>query len=446
MMKKKLLKALFSFFLALTTGETCFSLVPAKEKTYTITNFLEVIIDSSINPATYSHLKSAYKKIQSKEGAALLIKINTPGGLVSTTKKILNLMGTSKAPTIIWVAPESASATSAGALIASGAHFLFMSSGTNIGAATPINMNAKDLGDDLRSKAINDLVALISSLSQTRGRNPELFAKMVQDAASYTAKEAKAKNIIDGIANSTEEIYKQIAGKKFQLKGETYRVLLDKPKTEVLPMDLGQKILNIFADPNMAYILFILGAALIYLEFQAPGSFIPGSIGALLLLLSGISFQVLPLNLGALGLLVLAFILFVAEVYVLSYGALSVAGLCSLAFGSLFLFRTEDSYLTVSHHLILASTVAIAFFLLFLGIFLYRDSRGRKRNENFYSKSNRTAFISEDLGFNEQLGQYRYVIKVDGEIWSAYSDKKLEKGSVAKILKRHKRNMSFKIE
>lgn len=413
--------------------------------TYLIKHMVAATIDSSINPATYSYLESAYKKAHSIKNSAVLIKLNTPGGLVSTTKKILTLMGEAQVPTIVWITPEAASATSAGALIAAGSHFLLMSEGTNIGAATPIDMGAKDLGQDIRSKAINDLVALISSLSQTRGRNPEMFANMVKEAASYTSQEAKEKGIINGIANDIDAVYKALSDKKFTLKGNAYTAKIETVKVHELPMDLGQKILNIFADPNMAYILFLLGAALIYFEFQAPGTLIPGAIGALLLILSGISFQVLPLNFGALGLLVLAFILFIIEAYVTSYGALSIAGLCSLIFGSLFLFRTNDSYLTVSHNLIVASTLAIALFLLFIGLYIYWDSRSRKTRGNYYSEANKVALITEVVGYNEQLKQYQYLVKVEGELWQAYSHESYEKGHRCRVIGSHKKNMSLQI-
>ena len=321
-----------------------------------------------------------------------------------------------------------------------------MSPGTNIGAATPINMNASDLGEDLRSKAINDLVALITSLSQTRGRNTELFAKMLKEAASYTSQEAKDQKIIDGIADKLPDLYTQLEGRNFELKGQSLRITIENPSMEEKPMDLGQMLLNIFADPNLAYILFLIGAALIYLEFQAPGSFIPGSIGAILIVLSGISFQVLPLNFGALALLVLAFILFIMEAYITSYGALSIAGLCSLVFGSLFLFRTDDSYLSVSHHLVLASSVSIAAFLFFLGFYLYRDSRGKKHRENYYSKLNRTGIITKEFGFDEEAETYRYLIRVEGELWSAYAKQNFKKGHEVTITGKHRIGMAFDIE
>ena len=192
-------------------------------KTYSIKSILSVNVDSSINPATLSYLQSAYKKAEEKEKYCTINQARHPwGGLVSTTKSILTLMGKSSVPTIIWITPEGASATSAGAIISSGAHFLFMSQGTNIGAATPVQMG-KDIPKDLRNKAINDLVALVSSLSVARGRNSKLFAEMIKTAKSYQAEKALKQKIINGITNDLDSVLKSINHKSFSLKGKNIK-------------------------------------------------------------------------------------------------------------------------------------------------------------------------------------------------------------------------------
>ena len=413
-------------------------------KTYSIKSILSVNVDSSINPATLSYLQSAYKKAEEKKNTALLIKLDTPGGLVSTTKSILTLMGKSSVPTIIWITPEGASATSAGAIISSGAHFLFMSQGTNIGAATPVQMG-KDIPKDLRNKAINDLVALVSSLSVARGRNSKLFAEMIKTAKSYQAEKALKQKIINGITNDLDSVLKSINHKSFSLKGKKYQIKLESPKLIEFSMDLGQSLLNILANPNMAYILFLIGAALIYFEFQAPGTIIPGAAGALCLILAGIGFQVLPLNFGALGLIILAFVFFIAEVFVASYGLLSVAGICALVFGSLFLFRTDDSYMNISQDLILACALGIGLFLFAMGLYIIWDRKTHKKPKNIYTEKGKEALVIKALGFNHQQKTYHYLVRVDGEIWQASSNQDYEKGQVCQVLESFKENMKLKI-
>jgi membrane-bound serine protease (ClpP class) len=421
----------------------CSSSVKSEEQVSEILveKILTLTIDSSINPATYSFLVSAYEKAEQESLDLIVIKLNTPGGLVSTTKKILTLLGKSSIPTVVWITPEGASATSAGAIIASGAHFLFMANGTNIGAATPVQMSSEKISSDMRSKAINDLVALVSSLSQARGRNAELFSKMVKEAASFTSNAALSKKLIDEIVNNKVDLLNYIANKSLLIKGKEYKVVVsDNVTWQDFEMDSGQKLLNIFADPSMAYVLFVLGAALLYLEFQMGGGIIvAGALGVIFLLLAGIGFQVLPLNFGALGLMVLAFILFLLEAFVPSYGLLSLAGIGSLVSGSLFLFRTDDTYMSISVDLIVATCVSIFLFLLFLGLFIYFDRKKNKAKDNHYTLVGKTAEVIEvgDVSANKIF----YRVRVDGELWNAYSKSSYKVGEKVVVKSESKDDM-----
>lgn len=377
-------------------------------------------IENSINPAVYSYLEAGFKKVEPNH--LILIKMNTPGGLVSTTKDIITLIGKTKAPTAIWVTPEGASATSAGAIISSSAHYLFMSDGANIGAATPIGMGGDIKEKDARSKAINDLVALVTSLAESRDRNSKSFKEMITEAKSFSTDEALKKKIIDAKAKNITEILSYVKKNPKKILGNIVEYQINTPEIITVEMDLGQKLLNIFANPSLAYLLFLIGAALLYFEFQAPGGFIAGSIGVISLILAGISFQVLPLNLGALGLIVVSFVLFVLEAYITSYGILTVGGLAALISGSLFLFRGNDSYLTVQTSLIVSAAVAI---ILFMGIIAYMIIRDRKKfgSKDFYNFKDSYCDIVESLGA-EGAG-YIYKIKVSGEYWNAFSTNEL---------------------
>lgn len=409
-----------------------------------IQKILELDVTSSINPATLSYLKAGQKKAQTESYDLVLLKLNTPGGLVTTTKEILTLMGESEIPWVVWITPEGASATSAGAIIASGSHLLYMSEGTNIGAATPIQMGKDiDKESDMRKKAVNDLVALVQSLSETRGRNATLFGEMIAKASSFKSKEAKEKNLINGIANSQGELFEQLDSAKLRLKGNDYQLSLKNPQLNIMPMDMGQKLLNVFADPSTAYVLFLIGAALIYLEFQAAGGFIAGGLGAFFLLLAGIGFQVLPLNFGALGLMILSFVLFVMEAFITSYGILSIAGLASLITGSLFLFRTDDAYLSLSTSFILAVVAAIT---SFLGICLYFIVKERKNigKEKFNSPMEKPGTIVKYLRKEKDL--HLYQAKFGGEFWNVLSKIELESGDQVKALERDPSTMNFNVE
>ncbi len=400
-------------------------------------------INSSINPATLSYLNAGYDKAEKESFDMVLIKINTPGGLVSITKEILTLFGQANAPTVVWVTPEGASATSAGALIAAGAHILYMSHGTNIGAATPIQLGKDINSKDLRKKAINDLVALVRSLSNARGRNGEFFAKMIEDAASFEAKDALKKGLINNIINTEAELLQDIDGREISIIGQKVQLQTQTPNIVFFGMDFGQKVLDIFANPTMAYLFFIIGAALVYLELQAPGGFIAGGIGVLCLLLAGIGFQVLPLNFGALGLIILSFILFILEAYIVSYGILSLAGLISLIFGSLFLFRTDNAYLQLSNTLIFSAAGAIGLFIGFIGIYWFYDAKNKKV-KLFYDLKGKSGTIVKFLG-GPHDGIYHYHIKVTGEIWRAESATKYEVNDECSIISQDNEKMHLNI-
>ena len=210
-------------------------------------------------------------------------------------------------------------------------------------------------------------------------------------------------------------------------------------------MDLGQKLLDIFANPAFAYLLFIIGAALIYLEFQAPGGFIAGSLGTVCLVLAGIAFQVLPLNLGALGLIVLSFILFVLEIYIVSYGILTLAGLASLIIGSLFLYRTDDAYLAVSSSLIIATVSGITIFIAFIATFWIRDAF-KKKVPTFFSLVGKKGIIMEQMPHETSEEKFLYSIKVSGAIWKACSNQEFEPGDNCTITEHDHNSMTIKIE
>jgi membrane-bound serine protease (ClpP class) len=419
-----------------------FSFSASAERIYEIKDLKVLEVNSSINPATLNYLDSSLKSLKASRNQAALIKLDTPGGLVTTTKSIITLIGSLEVPVFIWITPEGASATSAGAIIASAAHLLFMSEGTNIGAATPVGLGDDIKESDGRSKAINDLVALVTSLAKARGRNAKLFEKMISEAKSFDAQIAMKENIIDAIANNMDDINDGIDGKTIRLKGEAITLkTTNLMQVNDISMDLGQSILNIFANPMTAYILFIVGAALLYFEFQAPGGLIAGSVGAVCLILAAIGFQILPLNFGALGLIVLSFILFILEAYITSYGILSIAGVASLVFGSLFLFRTQDSYLELQLSVVISSVAAIIIYLIVVGLVIYK---GRKKTKPFFEVTNEVGVISNIIESAD--GVHKYQVKVAGEIWNSFSADQYIVGEKVAVIEQNNNEMKITIK
>ncbi len=413
---------------------------------YPIHQILELSISSSINPATKSYIKEGFKKAHKEGFDLILIKLNTPGGLVSTTQEILTEFGDSDIPVSIWVTPEGASATSAGAILSSGAHLLYMSRGTSMGAATPIQMSGDIEQKDVKAKAINALVGIVQSMAESRGRNVKAFGEMVEKAKTFKSNEALEQNLIDGIVNTFDEFINQTDGKKINLKGSEVVLTTKNPRFVEFKMDFGQKLLDIFANPGLAYILFIIGAALIYFELQAPGGLIAGSIGVVSLVLAAIGFQVLPLNFGAMGLIILSFILFIMEIYVTSYGILSLLGLGALISGSMFLFRTDNAYMNVSYGLIFGSIAAIVLFIGSMAFYFWWDHKKGlgKLKEDYYSLEGKTGKIVGTIE-TEEPGLLYYQVKIHGEIWKAKSQKIYQKGEAVTVLQEDKDNMILSI-
>lgn len=426
-----------------------------KSTSYTINEIIRLDWSGPITPATVKHIQNGLAKVPKDQGA-LLITLNTPGGLVSATKDILTLFGDSNAPIIVWVKPEGASATSAGALIAAGAHVLVMSEGTNIGAATPVTISgdidnkntdpkqtdSKQKDSDSKQKAVNDLVALVKSLSEVRGRNSEKFAEMVTKASSFETQEALRLKLIDGVANTQADVEKILNGRTIHIKGQAQRLEVQSPEWVNFKIDFGIEWLNVLSHPSLAYILFLIGAALIYFELQAPGGYIAGGIGLIALVLSGIGFQVLPVNYGAFGLIILAFILFILEIFITSYGLLSIAGLASLLTGSLFLFRNNDAYIEFSSSVIYAAVLSVAAYLA-LVVYIFFKNKPQEQSE-FNDQTGKVATIHV---FLEKIDQtWWYQVKVGGEVWRAKSHQEHQIGEHVKIKSKNNKELYLTIQ
>lgn len=410
-MRATILLQLLSFVFAVFPG---FS--EAKERPVREISFLSV--SSAITPATHDYIQDKLRSIP--DDSLVVLKLNTPGGLVSTTKDIITLITTSKKPFAVWITPAGASAASAGSIIASAAHFIFMSPGTNMGAATPVGLGEDIKESDGRKKALNDLSALVRSLSGLRGRPAAPFEKMITNAESVTSTEAQKFGIIDGIVSRETEIADLINKRTVNLDGEDVTLSSQNPVFKTYEQSLGQQILEVITNPSTAYILFILGIALIYFEFQAPGGYVAGAVGFCLLIIAAMAFQVLPLDWGSMGLILAGIFLLVLEIYVLSYGILTVSGLVAFVLGSLFLFHGESGYISVQYTVVYSSLAGICLGIGFLTWFLLNDRRKLKTTEDFFLPVGARGSVLTKLSAGE------YQVKVRGEIWRAFSSEELE--------------------
>lgn len=396
-------------------------------------------INSAITPATLDYLKLHTGKLP--DGALILIKMNTPGGLITTTKDIITLLSNQSHPIVVWITPEGASAASAGAIIASSAHLIYMSPGTNMGAATPVGLGEDIKESDGKNKAINDLTAMVRALSDSRGRPGQPFEEMIKTAASYTDKEALKLNIINGLASSQSEILESINGKSVMIKGAP--VTLDfqnHMEIKVYGPTMGQKILEVLANPSTAYFLFLIGVALIYFEMQAPGGYIAGTVGVCFLILAAVAFQVLPLHWGAMGLIAAGIVLLIMEIFIVSYGILSVLGIAAFTIGSLFLFHGEAGFISIKYPVLLSTLGGVGFSVAVILFYFFLEKKKQPQHNNFFipTGSKGTILLSTT--------PYQHQVKVKGEIWNATSTEELNIGDKVEVLSTSDKNLIINVK
>jgi membrane-bound serine protease (ClpP class) len=317
---------------------------------------LAIHFDADVNPVTQNYLCDHLSRAANDGYSAAVIVLNTPGGLLQSKDKIVLCELNAKLPVLVWVGPNGATAGSAGVWIAQAADFLGMAPQTNIGSSTPIDSGGNNIGSDLRRKLINHEAATLRALAQSHGRNAKWADRAVRVATNATAPEALRMNVIDAVAPTLPSLLEQADGVKTKPRGYTLHVA----GAEVHNVHLGffTRLLNTLIDPNILPLLFLAGLAGIGFEIFHPGVVLPGALGAVALVTSLFGFSVLPINWGGLVLMLLGVALLVIDVHVTSHGALTVAGLISLAVGSIMLFSNASGFHT-SKPLVISIAVAL---------------------------------------------------------------------------------------
>lgn len=391
------------------------------------TTVRQLDIVSSINPVTASFIQKQIGIANKNSDPAILIKLDTPGGLDTAMRDIIQAELQSHIAVIVYVAPQGARAASAGALITLAADFAAMAPGTNIGAAHPVAIGpGSQANDTMMEKVENDAAAYARSLAQERGRNADWAEKTVRESVSLSAEEALDLSVIDLLAGNADDLLKQLNGFKYLRDGKVRVFQSDGLTLEPVTMDWHQKILNALSNPNIAYMLMMLGLIGIFFEISQPGVILPGAIGAIAILLALFAFSSLPINYVGILLILLAVVLFILEVKVISYGMLSVGGIVAMSFGSLMLIDSSEPYLQISRAVI-AATVAVSagFFLLATGMVIRTQRRPVTTGQE--------GMIGEVGEALEQIHDKGKVF-VHGEYWQACSDQPIAAGTKIKIV------------
>lgn len=328
---------------------------------------LSIKLEATINPATADFIHRAIEVAQSERSSCLLIHLNTPGGLLKSTRVIVSDILESPVPVIVYVSPGGAHAGSAGVFITMAAHIAAMAPGTNIGAAHPVTTQGQ-MDTIMSEKATNDAMAFIRSIAAKRGRNEEWAAQAVLKSVSLTETEALENNVINLVAANEQELLSKIDGKNITVSTGTVALNTKDASIKSLEMGWGEKMLNILSDPNVAYILFLLGLYGLIFELYSPGAIFPGVIGGICIILALYTMHTLPVNYAGLALILFGVILFLLEIKIVSHGLLGIGGVISLLLGSMMLIRTDNiwSMASLSWSVIITAVGVTSLFFLFV--------------------------------------------------------------------------------
>lgn len=375
-------------------------------------------VDGIINPPHAGYILKNIKKAHEIKAEALIIQLDTPGGLDTSMRDIVKEILNSQVPVIVYVSPKGARAASAGAFITIAAHIAAMAPGTNIGAASPVAMGGEKMDKTMAEKIKNDAVAYIKSIAQQRGRNVEWAEQAVRKSISSTETEALKKGVIDIVTEDLPSLIKEIHGKKVKTAIGEKVISTKDAKINEIKMNFRERLLNFLSNPNIAYILLMIGIYGIIFELSNPGAIFPGVIGAISLILAFYSLQTLPINYAAAGLILVGIVLFILELKFTSYGLLTLGGIVCFVLGSLMLIDTENPLFKLSFSVVIPVTLVTALFFAFLLRLAYKAHKRKP-----------VTGIEELIGLRgiakTNINNRGGMVMVHGELWQAISDKEI---------------------
>jgi membrane-bound serine protease (ClpP class) len=379
----------------------------------------------AVTPVTSSAIEEALKAARADGADALVIRLNTPGGLLDATRDIVSDLLDAEIPVIVWVAPSGSRAASAGAFLTMAGHLAAMAPGTNIGAASPVNMGGGDIDSTMAHKLFHDTAAFARTIAEQRGRNVEWAERAVREAVSATETEAVELGVVDFVAESMPELLEKATGRTVTLPdGERVLELTDARVVE-RDLSLRFRLLSLLANPNIAYILMMLGVYGLFFELQSPGSVFPGVVGALCLILALYSMQTVPMNVAGILLIVTGAVLFILEAKIQSFGLLSIAAIAASILGAMMVFDSPEPALRASLFVVLPVTlVTILFFAIAVGLSI-RTMRSRVT-------TGREGMIGQ-IGVVRKALEPKGTIEVHGELWNARADGPVAEGESVEV-------------
>ncbi len=382
---------------------------------------LKIVVDDAIHPITNEYIGRAIAEAERNKDQALLIEINTPGGLLESTRDIIEKILASPVPVIIYVSPSGSRAASAGFFILESADVAAMAPGSNTGAAHPVTIGGGKMDDVMKEKMENDSAALMRSVVAKRGRNVEVAESAVRQSKSFTDQEALSQKLIDYVATSEEDLFKQLQGKPLKrFNGQTVTLNLVGEPVRPFDMTLRQRILAYMMDPNIAFILLAVGALALYAEFNHPGAVVPGTVGVIFILLAVFALNLLPTRFAAVVLIFASFILFALEAKFATHGVLAIGGIVTLTLGGLLLVDAPIPEMRV--HLLTALAVSIP--LGIITVFLMSIALKARANKIVTGAQG----LVGEIGLAQTALAPQGKVFIHGELWDAMSTQSIVPG------------------
>ncbi len=385
-------------------------------------------VEGIINPVTAEFITNAIEDSQSGGSELVVIQLDTPGGLDLSMRDIVKSILNSNVPVVVYVAPSGSRAASAGVFIAYAAHIAAMAPGTNIGSAHPVAIGGKKMDETMAKKVENDAVAYLQSIAKQRNRNEAWAEEAVRESVNITAEEALKINVVDLVAATREELLNALNGRAVELSTGRKQIKTSGAVIKDVKMGVRLLILNAITNPNIAYILMMIGLLGLYFELSNPGTILPGVVGAISLVLAFYAFQTLTINYAGLALIGLAIIFFIAEINVFSYGLLTLGGVIALLLGSLMLFESPLPFMKLSLWVIMPTILfftAIVVGVMYLALRIHRrPSTAGIGSEGLIGKKGRA---ETDISREGK-------VYIEGEYWDAWSDEEIDAGERIEIL------------
>ena len=380
----------------------------------------------SINPGLAEFILEGLKQAEKEKAGALVIELDTPGGLDTSMRQIVQAISNAKVPVIVYVYPSGARAASAGVLITISAPVAAMAPGTNIGAAHPVSVGMGKMDKTMEKKLLNDMVAFGRALAAEHGRNADWVEKTIRQSVSVPAAEALKLHVIDVMADNLEDLLQKVNNLPVKVAGKVMRLHTMGVPIREIPEGWRFRVLKYIADPNIAFILMMIGLAGLYFELAHPGVILPGVIGALCLLLAFFAFQTLPINYVGLLLILLAFVLFILEFKVASYGMLSLAGVAALFFGSMMLFRGGETGVYISWDVLIPTVATVSLFFIVVAGLVFRSHLRR-------SMTGAAGMVGErGVAYTDLRPTGR--VFVHGEYWQGESQEPISAGDPVEVV------------